>query len=125
MPLTNFALQPGGNDHALLLFLTAGPCVYEFTVRAAAAVPLHLMLRCGRQRRSGTTRLLARGARPTPPFASAPPPKPQLTEATGTILGVQPVQYISWYSAAARTALSPALLLATAGAAAALARWLA
>lgn len=48
---------------------------------------------------------------------------PQLTQATGNILGVTPVQYVSWNSAAAR-ALSLPLLLATAMLAVAAARWL-
>ena len=49
---------------------------------------------------------------------------PQLTQATGNILGVTPVQYVSWNGAAAR-ALSLPLLLASALLAAGGARWLA
>lgn len=129
VPLTNFALQPGGNDHSLLLFLTAGPCVYEFTVRGC----LSRMRCCGAQMRgclSGGRCWMpaplpahAQPGRCIPRFCT--PTLLQLTQATGTILGVQPVQFVSWYSAAARTALSPTLLLAAAAGAAVLARLLA
>ncbi|PRW57816.1 hypothetical protein C2E21_3729 [Chlorella sorokiniana] len=78
VPLTYFTLQPGSNDHSLLLLLTAQQCYHEFT----------------------------------------------LTQATGSILGVTPVQYVSFSGATAR-ALSLPLLLATVVLAAAVARWLA
>ncbi|KAI7838758.1 hypothetical protein COHA_007551 [Chlorella ohadii] len=37
VPTTYFTLQPGSNDHSLLLLLTAQQCYHEFTVGGLAA----------------------------------------------------------------------------------------
>ena len=37
VPTTYFTLQPGSNDHSLLLLLTAQQCYHEFAVGGLAA----------------------------------------------------------------------------------------
>lgn len=44
MPLTPFSLQPGSNEHSLVLLLTNSLCYHEFTV--GAGQPLGLMPCC-------------------------------------------------------------------------------